>query len=230
MILIFDLDDTLYDEMSFVRSGLAAVAQHGKDVFGWDAEQSFSFMNQVLEREGRGRVFDRWLESHRRLSKSRVTECVQVYRHHRPDLKLFPAARVMLERYHGRVPLYLITDGHKIVQKNKIEALGLFPAFRRVFITHRFGIRNAKPSIHCFEHVRRAEGCSWVDMVYVGDNPAKDFVNLNPLGTLTVRVRTGGHRNVVARTGHDAQISIPDLDGLSEVLAQRWPLSFELPL
>lgn len=225
MILIFDLDDTLYDESSFVTSGLDAVARHGEDAYGWNAGRSLDFMLDVLEREGRGRVFDRWLESHEQWSKTRVAECVNIYRHHRPNLELFPAARLVLDRYRGQVPLYLVTDGHKIVQKNKVDALGLSPEFRRVLITHRFGIRHAKPSIHCFELIRQAEGCRWADMVYVGDNPSKDFVNLKPLGALTVRVQTGGHRNVVARPGYDAQISIPDLDALPEVLAAHFQLS-----
>lgn len=222
MILIFDLDDTLYDESSFVTSGLGAVARHGEDAYGWNAGRSLAFMLDVLEREGRGRVFDRWLASHEQLSNARVAECVNIYRHHRPSLELFPAARVVLDRYRGLVPLYLVTDGHKIVQKNKVDALGLFAEFRRVFITHRFGIRHAKPSPHCFELIRQAEGCSWADMVYVGDNPTKDFVNLKPLGALTVRVKTGGHRNVVARPGYDAQISIPNLDALPEMLAAHF--------
>lgn len=222
MILIFDLDDTLYDETSFVISGLGAVARHGENVFGWDAQRSLEFMREVLEREGRGRVFDRWLELQGQLSKARVAECVKIYRHHRPSLELFPAARALLDRFRGRVPIYLVTDGHKIVQKNKIEALDLAPEFRRIFITHRFGIHHAKPSIHCFELIRQAQGCSWSDMVYVGDNPSKDFVSLNPLGALTVRVQTGGHRNVVALPGYDAQISIPDLDALPQVLSARF--------
>lgn len=222
MILIFDLDDTLYDESSFVTSGLGAVARHGEEAYGWNAGDSLAFMLDVLEREGRGRVFDRWLASHAQLSKTRVAECVKIYRHHRPSLELFPAARVVLDTFRGRVPLYLVTDGHKIVQKNKVEALGLFAEFRRVLITHRFGIRHAKPSPHCFERIRQAEGCSWANMVYVGDNPAKDFVNLRPLGALTVRVQTGGHRDVVARPGHDAQITLPDLGALPEVLAAHF--------
>ena len=222
MILIFDLDDTLYDETSFVISGLGAVARHGEQAYGWNAGSSLAFMLDVLEREGRGRVFDRWLASHEQLSKARVAECVKIYRHHLPSLELFPAARRVLDRYREQVPLYLVTDGHKIAQQKKVEALGLFAEFRRVLITHRFGIRHAKPSPHCFELIRQAQGCSWTDMVYVGDNPSKDFVNLKPLGTLTVRVKTGGHRDVVARPGHDAQITIPDLDALPAVLAAHF--------
>ena len=223
MILIFDLDDTLYDESRFVDSGLAAVARHGQSSWGWDPVRSQSFLRDVLDREGRGKVFDRWLEHHGAWSRGRVAECVRVYRHHRPDISLFPAARRMIDRYRPHGPLYLVTDGHKIAQRNKVDALDLWPEFRRVFITHRFGIAHAKPSTYCFERIRLAEGCDWSDMVYVGDNPAKDFVGLTRLGAPTVRVLTGAHRAVVARPGHDARVTIPDLDALPGALSQCFP-------
>lgn len=63
------------------------------------------------------------------------------------------------------------------------------------------------------------------DMVYVGDNPAKDFVSLTPLGVLTVRVLTGAHSETRARPGHDALFAVPDLDALPGVLAMRFPES-----
>ena len=63
------------------------------------------------------------------------------------------------------------------------------------------------------------------DMVYVGDNPAKDFVSLTPLGVLTVRVLTGSHSETRAHSGHDALFAMPDLDALPGVLAMRFPES-----
>ncbi|ACS81683.1 HAD family hydrolase [Maridesulfovibrio salexigens] len=211
MILIFDLDDTLYDEMSFVTSGLHAVAKHGETAFGLNAEQSYLDLIKILNEQGRGRVFNLWLDSHGIMSKGRVSECIKIYRHHKPKLTLFPQAQALLSKYHGVTPLYLVTDGHKVVQHNKVKALGLESKFKRIFITHRFGIKNAKPSTYCFELIRRSEGCDWSDMIYVGDNPSKDFVNLNKVGMLTVRVLTGGHRHVEAKHGYDAKIVIKDL-------------------
>lgn len=220
MVLIFDLDDTLYDEITFVRSGLRAVAQYGMDTFGWPVDESFQLMNTVLKQEGRGYVFDRWLASHGQTSKALIARCVHIYRHHIPILQLAPAAQAILTHYQGVSPLYLVTDGHKIVQRNKVDALNLWPQFRRVLITHRFGIQHAKPSTHCFELIRQAEKCRWDEMVYVGDNPAKDFVNLTPLGVLTIRVLTGEHRNVSAKANHNAKVTIPDLTALPEVLSK----------
>lgn len=217
MVLIFDLDDTLYDERVYVESGLRAVAAFGAERFGWDAEQSFHLMCGILDEEGRGAIFDRWLDSHDRNSKRLIAECVRVYRHHEPDLWLNEHAKELLPDLRRR-PLYLVTDGHKIVQQRKVEALRIMPYFRGIYITHRFGVKNAKPSLHCFEIIRRRECAEWRDLVYVGDNPAKDFVNLNAQGARTVRVRTGVHRKVEAAPGYDAKYQIPDLGHLPRLL------------
>lgn len=218
MVLIFDLDDTLYDEMTFVVSGLYAVANYGEVSFGWEAKASFAFLHANLLMHGRGAVFDEWLRSHGRYSVSRVRTCVNVYRHHKPKISLFSAATRVLEHYREQTPLYLVTDGHKVVQKNKIDSLNLTPIFKRIFITHRFAIRHAKPSLHCFEIIRRSENCDWSDMVYVGDNPAKDFVSLKTVGAKTVRVLTGSYSHSKAPPDYDADVTISDLSQLPFVL------------
>lgn len=219
MIVVFDLDDTLYDESTYVNGGLAAVAAYGATRFGWPAEESRAELAAILARDGRGRVFDCWLSTHGVFSRTEVRRCVDVYRTHRPQVTLLPAAvRALdaLERAGHR--LYLVTDGHKYVQARKVAALGLETRFRRIYITHRFGRRHAKPSTYCFDRIRRAERCEWSDMVYVGDNPGKDFVGLNPLGVLTVRVLTGAYRDVVAVEAGEARRRIVSLDELAMLI------------
>lgn len=218
MVLIFDLDDTLYDERTYVESGFRAVAQWGKSMFGWDANRSFSRMISVLDEEGRGAVFNRWLEGNGIRSKKVIQECVRVYRHHKPDISLPDATRNLLVSLTSS-PLYLVTDGHKIVQSNKIEALGIAPYFRHCYITHRYGVASAKPSLRCFELIKARERCDWSEMVYVGDNPAKDFVSLNQVGAHTIRVKTGMHKDAVAKPGFEAQHVIADLHQLQSIIA-----------
>ena len=216
MIPIFDLDDTLYPEETFVQSGFRAVAHWLKEELDWDALDSLEIMNHVLAKQGRGAVFDALLQKKGMLSKQLVKRCVRVYRHHTPSISLFPAAVEILAKLDK--PLYLVTDGHKIAQRNKIKALGIETCFRKAFITHYFGINRAKPSTYCFDKIRMMEKCQWRDLVYVGDNPAKDFVNLNPLGCVTIRVLTGEHGGAKAKPGHDAQHRIGGLSQLPELL------------
>lgn len=225
MVLIFDLDDTLYEEFSFVRSGFNAVASHGEREFGWDAGESLSFMLKHLTLHGRGKVFNAWLCEHGALTKKRVAKCIKIYRYHNPAISLNIEIEQLLKRYSRAVPLYLVTDGHKVVQQNKIEALGLHQIFKRCLITHRFGIKNAKPSLFCFERIQNIEKCNWSDMVYVADNPAKDFLELNAIGANTVRVLTGAYKDVKASSQYDGRMGIKSVCDLPTLL----PLAEDSP-
>jgi len=220
MILTFDLDDTLYEERLFVLSGFLAVAEYGAQHWGIPAGTAFDDMTAVLARSGRGHVFDDWLAAHGLRSQANIRTCVKVYRHHLPDIVLPTAHRSLLERLGRHGPLFLVTDGHKIAQSRKVEALGVDQLFDRVYITHRYGRHNAKPSLHCFDLIRRRTGADWSDIAYVGDNPAKDFVSLNKVGATTIRVKTGGHRLDKAQPHYDAGHHIDTLADLEPLLQQ----------
>jgi putative hydrolase of the HAD superfamily len=219
MVLIFDLDDTLYEERTYVSSGFRAVARWLERQFHWDPEVSYRCMSETLECQGRGKIFDRVLQRNGKLTAALVRACVSVYRHHEPDIQLLPAARDLIPKLSGN-PLYLVTDGHKISQAGKIKALGIDRWFEKAYLTRRYGIRYAKPSIFCFERIRRREGCRWNEMIHIGDNPEKDFVNLNPKGVHTVRVLTGMRRRVVARHGYEARYRISDLTYFPRLLQE----------
>lgn len=212
MIPIFDLDDTLYDEASYVRSGFGAVARWGEERFGQDAAESLAEMEALLAGNGRGRVFDDWLRG-----RASVHEAVKVYRHHEPEISLLPSAHGVLDRLAGQ-PLYLVTDGHKVVQAKKVAALGIADRFRHCYLTNRYGRASAKPSLRCFELICRREKSEWEGLVYIGDNPAKDFVSLNRAGAHTVRVLTGRHAEDPAPAGYEARHRITSLNELAALL------------
>lgn len=218
MILIFDLDDTLYDERTFVLSGFSAVARYLEEKYGLNASSSFNLMETLLDTEGRGKIFDEVLQTFDIFTKTNVKKCISIYRHHRPSLSLFPEGKVLLDKYIDN--LYLVTDGNSNVQYNKVQSLGIEDNFKKIFLTHRYGIIHAKPSIYCFEKIRSIEKCSWSQMVYIGDNPLKDFVNLNPLGVQTIRVKTGQYKNLQVDPPFDAKHIIKDLSYLEQFLCE----------
>lgn len=55
-------------------------------------------------------------------------------------------------------------------------------------------------------------------MFYVGDNPNKDFVNLNLIGVKTIRLRQGDYANLVAKKGFDANYHIDTLEQLPSLI------------
>ena len=220
MILVFDLDDTLYDEISYVRSGLRAVADFMAQQWHLEPPDTYDRLTRALQNDGRGRIFDPVLLHYGRLTKANVKRCLGIYRRHKPVIRLHRAGEECLSRFDSD-SRYLVTDGNKLVQSNKVEALRLKPRFERVFITHRFGIRHAKPSPYCFQLIAKTEGVSPQNIVYVGDNPVKDFVGLKPLGFKTVRVLTGVHRDVRLSRCFEADVSIPSLDELTPHLIEE---------
>lgn len=218
LILIFDLDDTLYNELDFVQSGFQAVAYFLEEEYGVAKSESLAIMNNILHKEGRGAIFDLLLEMKHLHCKTLVRKCVYIYRHHSPSISPFPEAEELLKSLDN--PLYIVTDGHKIVQEKKINALNIQKYFKKIYLTHRYGIRHSKPSIYCFDKIRKTEKCDWSDMVYIGDDPNKDFVNLKPLGMHTIRVLKGNYKDVILDEIHEADYRIPDLTHVKEILRE----------
>ena len=214
MILVFDLDDTLYDEMSYVRSGFAAVANFAS--VQWDVARAafLRTMLQYLEREGRGRIFDDALRDHGIPALGCARQCLAVYRAHRPRIRLDSSARRCIRRF-AQVPKYVVTDGNALVQERKIEALGLTAWFEKVLVTHRYGRRHSKPSPYCFQRIAQLQREAPERICYVGDNPHKDFVGIRPLGFRTIRLLAGPYRLVRAKPGYDADLSIESLDQIT---------------
>jgi putative hydrolase of the HAD superfamily len=215
MVLVFDLDDTLYDELTYVASGFRAVAFFLEERQGWPTKDSYAYLQQRLD-AGRGHIFDDCLRHFGGYSRKSVRDCLSIYRKHQPDIKLYPDAADCLRRFSCH-PIYIVTDGNKIVQQKKLEALGLY---RRVscYITHRFGLINEKPSTYCFQHICRREKVSPAEIAYFGDNPRKDFVGIKPVGFRTVRLLRGQHKDVVMSSEYEADYQIETFDELNAAL------------
>jgi putative hydrolase of the HAD superfamily len=204
MIIVFDLDDTLYEEINFVRGGLKAVANHLSENYKIEtSEIIYRQFVQLLEEQRRGKVFDSFLDKHN-LSNTRVVKkCLAVYRLHDPNIRLSESGLACLERLKD-FPKYLVTDGYKIVQTKKVKSLKIDKYFRRMIVTHNYGLKHSKPSTYCFHKILQWENAIPRNLVYIGDNPKKDFVNLKKDGFRTVRVLTGEHKDVEVPVEYEA--------------------------
>ena len=140
MVLVFDLDDTLYDELSYVRSGFKVVASLIERVWRTPRDSAYNKMWETLLKDGRGRVFDSTLKYFNCYTKTNVKKCIYTYHLHKPTIKLDPEAKECLVRFRSR-PLYVVTDGNKLVQKNKFHCLSGVKSlinFVKVFSFQRF--------------------------------------------------------------------------------------------
>ena len=215
MIIVFDLDDTLYEEITYVRSGFKAVANYLSQTYKMAMpDKIFIEFVQALEEQGRGRVFDSFLKKYNLLNRKVIKKCLSVYRMHEPNICLSDSGQSCLERLND-FPKYLVTDGNKIVQTKKVKALKINKYFRYIMITHNYGLKFSKPSTYCFHKILKRENASPQDLIYIGDHPQKDFINLKKDGFWTVRVITGEYRNFEASPEFEADYRINSLDELS---------------
>lgn len=218
-VIVFDLDDTLYDEPTYVMSGFKVVSKFISGKWGISEKESLGFMLSELEK-GRGHIFDDILKKIGKFSQKNIREMLSIYRLHQPDIKLYPEAEACLKRLH-KFSLYIVTDGNKNVQASKVKALELDKIVKHAFITYRHGRDKSKPSPYCFYKIASLEKADPSEIVYVGDNPTKDFIGIRPHGFKTIRVLTGQHKNVVISEKHEADVTIKSLDFLTEDLIKK---------
>ncbi len=188
----FDLDNTLFDQAQHMRSFFVEAAQHVAVRHGVSSEAAHqALLNVWLVRTSYyPHLFDEALAELGLTDAHTVKALVALYHEHRAELSLFEGVEAMLRRLRERCELFLITDGNERMQRGKIESLQLTDRFDHVVITGAFGKAWSKPALHAYNLVIEHLGGDARNYVYVGDNPACDFLGANELGMTTVRVMT----------------------------------------
>lgn len=185
---IFDLDDTLYCEHDYVKSGFWVVAN---ELANYRLDIDVSEIHQMLidewKRNGRGRVFD---EVCRRLDIDMdISHLVRIYRGHAPNISLYDDAKKLIFylKEKGK-KLGIITDGNSTMQWAKVKALHLEKMFDYIIVTGDLGEEHWKPSETPYRKMVKYLHLDFADCVYIGDNPNKDFITARKLGMGTVRI------------------------------------------
>jgi putative hydrolase of the HAD superfamily len=217
--VVFDLDDTLYLERDFARSGFVAAGD-------WlDRELGIRGLGEICQRlfdaGSRHLIFDAALSSLGVGADPALVELfVDIYRTHEPAIALAPdAARYFgsqLENFRAA----LVTDGPSATQQAKVRALGLEDALDFIVYTDALGRGCGKPHPRAFELVEAWAGPRGFPLAYVADNPMKDFVTPRARGWLTVEVDRPEkvHSFAAPDPAHEADACITSLDELDVCL------------
>lgn len=172
--VIFDLDDTLYPEKDYVRSGYRAVAAYLHDESA--AEKLWAYFEQGLP------AIDAYLKETGQ--ESRKDECLRIYREHKPEIELYDGVAELISDLRRKgVRVGIITDGRVNGQENKLSALGLDKLVDDVIITDALGgVQFRKPNDISFRIMQNRWRLPFEELIYVGDNPAKDLRAPKQLG------------------------------------------------
>lgn len=180
-IIVFDLDDTLYKEVSFVKSGFNAIARHLND---------YEYASELFDAWSNGNNAYLNLITQHSLPNS-IGELLDVYRKHIPTITLESETESVLDALiaNGKT-LGIISDGRSITQRNKIQALGLtrWISEDNIIISEEFG--SPKPDKRNYEYFMSKYPSK--SYSYIGDNTAKDFIAPNSLGWQTICLRDNG--------------------------------------
>jgi putative hydrolase of the HAD superfamily len=186
-VFVFDLDDTLYKEIEYLKSAYKDIAIKLQELGVVDA-----YPQMLAWYEAKQNVFDKINEYYH--LNIPISDFLNWYRYHLPHIALSDGADELLKSIIASGnKVGLITDGRAKTQRNKIEALGLSKYIDSddIIISEEFG--SEKPDARNYQYFMDKYPQS--EFVYIADNPRKDFVTPNKLGWQTIGLLNDG-RNI----------------------------------
>lgn len=182
-VICFDLDDTLYKEIDYLKSAYREVATAAGHPEAVALMLEWYYANE--------NTFAKLIETYQ-LSLN-IKDCLRIYRNHFPNISLDEGVKEYLVGLkESDAKLGIISDGRSITQRNKLKALGLEDFFDVVIISEEFGTE--KPCLRNFQVIQE-KFPERKNFIYVGDNPDKDFIASNLLGWHTYCLKDDG-RNI----------------------------------
>ncbi len=188
--VIFDLDDTLYDEIDYCKSGFASVSEHLAGLPGAPtAETVFDALRRQFAAGNRTKTFNTALEVLKiPYDEETISQLIRLYRTHTPNITLPPDSREVLDQLSRKYTLALLTDGFLPAQKLKVQALAIEDYFKTIVYTEELGREFWKPSPAGFEKILQTLNAQPQSTTYVADNESKDFIAPNTLQMPTIRL------------------------------------------
>lgn len=217
-LVVFDLDDTLYNEKNFVHGGFSEVSRYLSEKYNLIFDDVYASCIYLLKSNGRGKIFNNLCEEYK-INES-IDKLVDVYRKARPKLELYEDAKFILNHIRHNYYTGIITDGMASVQWNKIRSLELEAFIDKIIVTDDFGKDYWKPHFLSFEQMLNYFEVKAEEAVYIGDNPNKDFIGAREIGYKTIRIirPEGDHMNTSLENKYEADLSINNLKEILEYI------------
>jgi len=220
--VVFDLDDTLYNEIEYCRSGFSTVAGFLAGMpDAPPAERIFGALWEQFTAGNRTKTFNAALDGlDMNYDDNRIVDMVNVYRNHIPAIKLPADSLEVLRELSRKYTLAMLTDGFLPGQQLKVQSLEIEKYFKCIVYTEQLGREFWKPSPAGFEKIMQILETRPENMVYIADNEKKDFIAPNKLGFFTVQLILNAriHASASAESGAKAQFVIHKISELPTLL------------
>ena len=197
-VVLFDLDDTLISEYDYIKSGYRHIAGILSSQLKTPAETLYKALLTLFHEERRN-VFNRLFDAYGiKYTQGDILTLVSAYREHNPEISFYgdipPTIHALKER---GIHTGIITDGYVVTQRRKLAAVNAEAYFDHILLTDELGREYWKPSPRAFELMQAHFSVTFDEMMYVGDNPEKDFYigSLYPITTVRIRRDDGIYRS-----------------------------------
>ena len=179
-IIIFDLDDTIYSQKDYDNPALLHVSKYLAKIIKKDKNIIFKKL-RALKKIRRGLapkpVFDIFLKDYKNINKQKIiSSCISLFQNYEcKELKRSKSLRILLKSIYKQKTLFIVTNGHKKRQANKIKYLKINEYFKKIFILD--GVKKEiKPSITNVKYlIRYLKENKNLKSVFVGDNKDSDY-------------------------------------------------------
>ncbi len=202
-VIVFDLDDTLINESEFTFSAFEEISNFIANKLGKKAFNIYQHLLHLYKLD-KAKIFNRLFDSLKiEYTDNAINELVQMYRNHKPNLKLSQSNKILIKKLKKQgFKLGIITDGFKETQNNKIRALKLDQLFDYIIVTDELGPNRQywKPHEKSFILMKEYFDCNYGEMIYVGDNVNKDFDAPIKLGINSIHILN--HEGVYTDVNH----------------------------
>lgn len=219
--IIFDLDDTLISENQYIKSGYQHISKILSGILDKDEIELYELLIKLLS-ESSQNVFNRLLDNIEfKYTKNTILYLVQEYRNHLPNIEFFHDVLPCLDILKNKeIKTGIITDGYSNAQQQKIKAVGASDYFDKIIVTDELGREFWKPHPKAFEIMKYALNVEYDEMIYVGDNPKKDFYisSIYPIKTIRIKRENGVYATSEYFQGVKENITISSLKEIIDVL------------
>jgi putative hydrolase of the HAD superfamily len=182
--IVLDLDDTIYKEIEYVKSGFAAIVKKYAD------HHHTKLFEMMMNSWINGANAINNLFESLKISNIPIQEPLNLYHNHFPEINLPAESQSFFQTAISRgYKLGIITDGRTITQRNKLHALGINEYFDKIVISEEFG--SEKPTIQNYKIFE--ESFPGNNFCYIGDNTKKDFIAPAELGWKMYCIRDDGN-------------------------------------
>jgi len=187
--VIFDLDDTLISEKQYIDSGYRYISSILSVSLNIEKQDIYNLLWDLFEISPKN-VFNRLLEKLKiPHTEEQIIKLVESYRNHEPKIQFYSDVLPCLEKLKEKnIKTGIITDGYLSTQRNKLRVLKADRYFDQIIITDEIGREYWKPHPKAFELMSQRLAVEFEEMLYIGDNPEKDFYisSIYPIKTIQI--------------------------------------------